>query len=698
LNGRAALITRRLKVWQKLAIVGLAFTIPLALTTVFLVNTQSNKINVASAELNGITYLKPLAAIELGVAQHAAAQRETLRGNAAAAAMEQASASAVNSAFDQLALNDAKLGQELKTDPADLAQANLSASSPANLRAQWQIALGARSVATSDQAHQQLITGVRGLITQVGNTSNLILDPDIDTYYTAGALLVREPVIVSLLSGIENSVASIPPQGLTLGARGDLSGDAAILQADSNEENSDLQTAFRGTKHYNQSTTLEPVISPLLQAANTQTSSLGSSMARLISMPSADPRLVTTVEQGAASSLAAHAALWPPLLDQEASMLHHRKNGALTNRWAALVAIIVVFLLTAGLMAFVARRLAKDVDRLSGAARAVASGDLTARAPVSSQDELGLLSRDFNEMATRLDELSGQVRNGALGINTAATSILNSVSQQTAGAAQQSAAISEISATTEEVRATAEMMLGSAQQMADLARDALEVSNNGAEAMDSIRAGMNSIREQVKGIAADILALAEQTQQIGEITALVSDLADQSNLLALNANIEAAKAGEQGKGFAVVAAQVRLLAEQSKQATSQVASILSEIQTAAHTAVIATEAGNKVVEEGIELADRAGAVIGLLGDTVTRTADSSEQIANSVEEQKLAIEQISQALSEVNQATTQFVAGTEISQQTAQDLSSLAGPLRELTERYKVSHRASDGSPADNGE
>jgi hypothetical protein len=76
---------------------------------------------------------------------------------------------------------------------------------------------------------------------------------------------------------------------------------------------------------------------------------------------------------------------------------------------------------------------------------------------------------------------------------------------------------------------------------------------------------MEEIRERVEAIAQDILTLSEQTQQVGEITATVDDLAEQSNLLALNATIEAARAGEQGRGFAVVAAEVRNLAEQSRQ-------------------------------------------------------------------------------------------------------------------------------------
>src|SRR4051795_9573994 len=125
---------------------------------------------------------------------------------------------------------------------------------------------------------------------------------------------------------------------------------------------------------------------------------------------------------------------------------------------------------------------------------------------------------------------------------------------------------------------------------------------------------MGTIREQVQSIADNILALSEQSQQIGEIIATVNDLADQSNLLALNAAIEAARAGEHGKGFAVVAAEIRSLAEQSKEATAQVRRLLGDIQRATNATVLATEEGTKGVEHGAQLIGQAGETIDELAE------------------------------------------------------------------------------------
>ena len=166
------------------------------------------------------------------------------------------------------------------------------------------------------------------------------------------------------------------------------------------------------------------------------------------------------------------------------------------------------------------------------------------------------------------------------------------------------------------LREVSEQAARQARRMADEALASLGVAREGHEVVDAIAGTMAEIKATTETITAGILALSEQAGEIERITEMVADLADQSNLLALNAAIEAAKAGDQGRGFAVVAGEVRRLAEQSKQATAQVRSLLGAIETATRTAVAATEQGAKVVAAGLDLTERAREVIGELAQTI----------------------------------------------------------------------------------
>src|SRR5581483_7264454 len=178
--------------------------------------------------------------------------------------------------------------------------------------------------------------------------------------------------------------------------------------------------------------------------------------------------------------------------------------------------------------------------------------------------------------------------------------------EQAAGATEQAGAIAETAATVDEVKASAEQAVQMAGVMYEAAQQAERVVGEGVAPVRDAREGMAEIRQKVQFIAETILALSEQSAQIGEIIAAVSDLADQSNLLALNAAIEANRAGEQGKGFAVVAQEIRSLAEQSKGATGQVRTILSDIHRATQAAVLATEQGTKGADGGVRVVERAG--------------------------------------------------------------------------------------------
>ena len=236
----------------------------------------------------------------------------------------------------------------------------------------------------------------------------------------------------------------------------------------------------------------------------------------------------------------------------------------------------------------------------------------------------------------------------------------------------------------EEVRQTSEQASERAQVVSEMAGNTMGIAENGLKAVKKSEEGMFSLKEQVRNIAETILALSEQTQQIGEIIASVNDISDQSHLLALNAAMEAARAGEAGRGFAVVAGEVRNLAEQSKQATIQISSILSEIQKSANTAVMVTEQGTKSAETGVVLAQSTGEAIRAIQEHTQQVSLSAQQIAASSRQQLSGMDQIARAMENINQAATQTQSGMQQAELGTQKLNDLARQLAGIVQRYKT--------------
>lgn len=265
----------------------------------------------------------------------------------------------------------------------------------------------------------------------------------------------------------------------------------------------------------------------------------------------------------------------------------------------------------------------------------------------------------------------------------AASEILTTTTQVASTAVETASAVSETTTTVEEVKQTALVSNQKAQYVADIAQKTAQASQSGKKSVEESIEVMSRIREQMESIAESIVRLSEQSQTIGEIISTVNDLAEQSNLLAVNAAIEAARAGEQGKGFSVVAQEVRSLAEQSKQATAQVRTILMDIQRATSSAVMATEQGSKAVEAGVKQSSQAGESIRILAESITEAAQASTQITASSQQQLIGMDQIVKAMENIKDASEQNVVGTKQTEAAAHNLHNLGQKLKQLVEQYK---------------
>lgn len=331
------------------------------------------------------------------------------------------------------------------------------------------------------------------------------------------------------------------------------------------------------------------------------------------------------------------------------------------------------------------RIIAIPLREIAGAAQRIASGDLTAAVAADPRtDEVGDLNRAFATMLGNLRTQLKELTDGAVALGSAASEISASTTQLASSASESAAAVNETTTTVAEVKQTAQLSSQKARTVSDSAQRAAQTARTGSKAVEDMGAGMARIRQQMEAIAVSMGRLGEQTSAIGQIIAAVEDLAAQSNLLAVNAAIEAAKAGEHGKGFGVVAAEVKSLAEQSRQSTGQVRALLGEIQKAATAAVLATEQGGKAVEAGERQTAAANDSITSLTGGVAEAAQAATQIAASSQQQLAGVDQVATAMESIRQASTQNVASSRQLETAAHNLNELGKRLRQLVAAYRT--------------
>ena len=358
------------------------------------------------------------------------------------------------------------------------------------------------------------------------------------------------------------------------------------------------------------------------------------------------------------------------------------------NRWIALaVSLTIVLIGLCSFYWFINTVVVLPVRRVSAAMN---SADLNLQFHSTSRDEIGDLTNAFDQFVASIRETLIHVAEATNALAGASTQISSSTEEMAAGAHEQSSQTGEVASAVEEMTKTIIENARNATSAADTARHARHAAEQGGTVVKETVDGMRAIAEVVRTSASTVQELGTSSDQIGEIIGVINDIADQTNLLALNAAIEAARAGEQGRGFAVVADEVRKLAERTTKATKEIAAMIKKIQADTGGAVAAMERGTRQVDDGIQLADRAGKALEEIVSVSQKVTDMVTQIAAASEEQSTTSEMISKNVEAISTVTGETASGTQQIARTAEDLNRLTMQLQDLVSRFNLTAGGED--------
>jgi methyl-accepting chemotaxis protein len=361
-----------------------------------------------------------------------------------------------------------------------------------------------------------------------------------------------------------------------------------------------------------------------------------------------------------------------------------------STRTQLLVIAGVVVLIALGAAAWIAISISRGLSQAVGLANAVALGDLTQTAKISTNDEvrdmvdaLGRMTESLRQTAT----VAEQIAAGNLTVQTKRLS-----ERDTMGIALETmleklrGVVSEAMAAAQNVASGSEQLSASSEQLAQGASEQASSTEEASSSMEEMAANIRQNAEsagQTEKIARQSAVDAQSSgqavaqavsamQSIAEKINIVQEIARQTDLLALNAAVEAARAGEHGRGFAVVASEVRKLAERSQAAAGEISTLSSNT---------------------LKTAQEAGEMLQRLVPDIKRTAELVEEITAACREQDVGASQINQAIQQLDKVTQQNASASEEVSATSEELSTQAELLQSTIAYFRLGQAATPAAP-----
>lgn len=662
----------RLSYPLKFALIGTVSIAAVLVLASQLLGELGKQIVFAESERAGAEYIGSVSKLLQRVQQHRGIAGSLLGGDASARQALDAKREEILAAIAEVDRTDKVHGELLKTTEKWGA-----------IKDAWQdlgSAVTGMTSSESYEAHTKLCGEILGFISHVGDTSSLMLDPEISTFYLMDAAVLKLP-------SLSEACGQMRAYGVGLASRKTVTtedrikmttlsaGVASLLQDASTDVEKGLEdgslegTALRAamSKHVDGVKSYLAVVNEHFLTVETAT--IAPAEYRRIATESIDPIYASWAED-------------LKVLDAGLSIRLHKLEK---SQQTAYVVIIAVVILLVYLFVSFFYAVAGTVTSLATVSQKLASGDLTSSLHLNCRDEFQVVEKSFNGM---IDQWRGAMEKlKAITDRLAAASTeLSATSDEAArGSNKQKEQAEQAATAMEQMSATVVEVAENSNRAAEAARTTAAEARAGSQVVNEAVTAMNMIAQRVQDLSNTIGALGVSSDQIGEIVSVINDIADQTNLLALNAAIEAARAGEQGRGFAVVADEVRKLAERTVKATKEISGMIKRIQSDTSGAVRSMEEWTGLVGGGVEKVRRTGQVLEQILGKADDVGARVTQIATATTEQSSATDQVTSSITSIAEIAKQTSSGAVESARAAQDLSQLASEIEKIVEGFRIS-------------
>lgn len=500
-------------------------------------------------------------------------------------------------------------------------------------------------------------------IREIANSSGMVLDPALDTFYLQSLL---SEVLPNLAEHVTFVRGGEHPQS-------DRSEHAAVLRHEvipamfrAFEEIAANDAKFEG-----ESVQLQRYVTDLLMRREQIESALVEKPGESGHSQNEAFATLTELSRGVFEQ-------FEQLLITRIEGLEEQRQMAL---WVSLTAAVTLPLLSWLIVRNISRRL---TFLCTVANRATATGDLTEPAPELGCDEISGVATSFNALTRNLREIIRKISHSC-------SLVGGSITEMAAVFRQQQATSSEIAATTTQIEATSKQISRTSEELSKTMRDVQQVSTetadlaaDGQTSLDRMKETMQSITDACQGISNKLEILNHKAARIGDIVTTIAKVADQTNLLSLNAAIEAERAGEQGQGFAVVAREIRRLADQTAVSTLDIEQMVKEIQSAVAAGVMGMEKFSSEVKRGAQDVEGASSQLSTIIGQIQTLSPSFQSVAEGMESQALGARQITDSLSQLSSAARQTAESLSQSNLSIEKLQDVSRMLDKEVIRFNV--------------